>query len=119
MSGNSRLLVVESVLRQGNEPGMGKLMDMNMLVIHGGLERTEAEYAKLLRQSGFVLAKTEVTGSVVDGSRPSWHERPLLCLEGVETTYAAFSLQLPAELMFSRNAEAWSSLSGQATDPIW
>jgi hypothetical protein len=66
MSGNSRLLVLESVLRQGNEPGMGKLMDMNMLVIHGGLERTEAEYAKLLRQSGFVLAKTEVTGSVVD-----------------------------------------------------
>ncbi len=66
MSGDSRLLVVESVLQQGNEPGMGKLMDMNMLVIHGGLERTEAEYAKLLGQSGFVLAKAEVTGSVVD-----------------------------------------------------
>jgi hypothetical protein len=66
MSDNSRLLVVESVLQPGNEPGLGKLMDMNMLVIHGGLERTEAEYAALLRQSGFVLAKVRVTGSVVD-----------------------------------------------------
>ena len=66
MSEDSRLLVVESVLRPGNEPGIGKLMDMNMLVIHGGLERTEAEYAALLRQSGFALAKVRVTGSVVD-----------------------------------------------------
>jgi len=54
------------VLRPGNEPGLGKLMDMNMLVIHGGLERMEAEYAALLLQSGFVLAKVRVTGSVVD-----------------------------------------------------
>jgi len=66
MPDNSRLLVVESVLRPGNEPGLGKLMDMNMLVIHGGLERTEAEYVALLRQSGFALAKVRVTGSVVD-----------------------------------------------------
>jgi DNA-binding transcriptional ArsR family regulator len=66
MSENSRLLILESVLRPGNEPGLGKLMDMNMLVIHGGLERTEAEYASLLRKSGFVLTKVRMTGSVVD-----------------------------------------------------
>jgi quercetin dioxygenase-like cupin family protein len=66
MSDNSRLLVVESVLQPGNEPGLGKLMDMNMLVIHGGLERTEAEYAALLCQSGFVLVNMRITGSVVD-----------------------------------------------------
>ena len=66
MAENSRLLVVESVLRPGNEPGLGKLMDMNMLVIHGGLERTAAEYAALLRQSGFVLSNVRMTGSVVD-----------------------------------------------------
>jgi hypothetical protein len=66
MSENSRLLLLESVLQPGNAPGAGKLMDMNMLVIHGGLERTETEYASLLRESGFVLARVRVTGSVVD-----------------------------------------------------
>ena len=66
MPANSRLLVVESVLRPGNEPGVGKLMDINMLVIHGGLERTEAEYAALFRQSGFALAEVRATGGFVD-----------------------------------------------------
>lgn len=66
MSDDSRLLIVESVIRPGNEPGTGKLMDMNMLVIHGGRERTEAEYGELLSQSGFALARVRVTGSVVD-----------------------------------------------------
>jgi O-methyltransferase domain/Dimerisation domain len=66
MSDNARLLVIESVLRPGNEPDLGKLMDMNMLVIHGGRERTEAEFAALLQQSGFVLVQVRMTGSVVD-----------------------------------------------------
>jgi hypothetical protein len=66
MPDNARLLIVESVLRPGNEPGLGKLMDLNMLVIHGGLERTEAEYAVLLRRSGFELANVRVTRAVVD-----------------------------------------------------
>jgi hypothetical protein len=41
-------------------------MDMNMLVIHGGLERTEAEYSALLQSSDFRLAKVSPAGSVVD-----------------------------------------------------
>ena len=41
-------------------------MDLNMLVIHGGIERTAAEYAALLRESGFVLVDVRMTGSVVD-----------------------------------------------------
>ena len=66
MGENSRLLIVESVLRPGNDPVPGKLMDLNMLVIHGGIERTAAEYAALLRESGFVLVDVRMTGSVVD-----------------------------------------------------
>jgi hypothetical protein len=66
MAQGSRLLLVESVLRPGNEPCLGKLMDMNMLVIHGGLERTEAEYSALLRSSDFRLARVSPAGSVVD-----------------------------------------------------
>src|SRR6476660_6503259 len=36
-----RLLVVETVIPPGNEPSFGKLLDLNMLVVPGGLERTE------------------------------------------------------------------------------
>jgi hypothetical protein len=63
---NSGLLVMESVLRPANEPGSDTLMDMTMLVLHGGLERAEGEYGSLLRGSAFVFATVRVTGSVVD-----------------------------------------------------
>lgn len=50
-----RLLVVETVIQPGNEPDWGKLLDLNMLVMPGGQERTEAEYRKLLAAAGFTL----------------------------------------------------------------
>ena len=37
-----------------------------MLVIHGGLERTRAEFAALLREAGFALTDVILTGSTVD-----------------------------------------------------
>jgi len=42
--GARRLLVVESVIPPGNEPFFGKLLDVAMMVIPGGQERTEEEY---------------------------------------------------------------------------
>ena len=41
-------------------------MDVNRLVIHGGVERARAEFAALLDEAGFALADIILTGSAVD-----------------------------------------------------
>ena len=51
----SRLLVIEVVLGPPNEDLAGKLMDLNMLVMPGGRERTLPEWRALLTEGGFVL----------------------------------------------------------------
>ena len=40
-----KLLVIELVIPQGEEPFFGKWLDLHMLVMAGARERTEAEYA--------------------------------------------------------------------------
>ena len=50
---DGRLLLVESVIPPGNEPSFGKLLDLTMMVLPGGKERTEAEYRTLLRPVRF------------------------------------------------------------------
>jgi hypothetical protein len=55
MKPGGRLLIVEMVLPPGDTPHPGKMLDMVMLVVVGGIERTEAEYAALLSQAGFRL----------------------------------------------------------------
>ena len=55
MRPDGRLLIVETVLPEGNAPHQGKLQDLVMLVFPGGQERTEAEYAALLGKAGFRL----------------------------------------------------------------
>lgn len=57
MPGGARLLLVEHVLPPGDEPSFGKLLDLNMLLLPGGLERTEAEFRKLYEEAGFRLAR--------------------------------------------------------------
>jgi hypothetical protein len=66
MTRDARLLLVEAVIPPGNDACLGKLMDVNMLVIHGGLERSRAEFAALLDKAGFALADVIITGSTVD-----------------------------------------------------
>ena len=65
MSADSKLLVIESVIPSGNEPFGGKFLDLVMLLIPGGKERTEPEYRKLLEQAGFELARVIQTGTEV------------------------------------------------------
>jgi hypothetical protein len=48
-----RLLLVELVMRSGNEPSPARLMDLLMLVGCRGRERSEAEYRALLAGAGF------------------------------------------------------------------
>lgn len=54
---DGRLLVVELVLPEGQEPFFGKWLDLHMLVLLGARERTAAEYGALLRAGGFDLTQ--------------------------------------------------------------
>jgi hypothetical protein len=65
MKPDARLLIVETVLPPGETPHPGKILDMVMLVIPGGQERTEAEYDDLLGKAGFRLTRVVPTESVV------------------------------------------------------
>lgn len=66
------LLLVERVLPRGEGGRDAKLGDVNMLVLTGGRERSEAEFANLLRAAGFELERIVPTGSamsVLEASR--------------------------------------------------
>jgi hypothetical protein len=65
MAANARLLVVESVIAPGNEPSGGKLLDLAMMVIPGGVERTEEEYRELYSQAGFRMSRIIPTAAEV------------------------------------------------------
>ena len=65
MAPDGRLLIVETVLPPGDTPHQGKVQDMVMLVVPGGQERTEAEYAALLGKAGFRLTRVVPTESIV------------------------------------------------------
>ena len=60
---SGRLLVVERVVRPANEPDGTKLLDLHMLVMLGGRERTAAENAALLDQAGFRPGRVIPTSS--------------------------------------------------------
>lgn len=64
MTADSRLLLIESVVPEGNDPHPSKFMDLNMLVLtRGGRERTAAEYGALFEASGFELSRVIATPS--------------------------------------------------------
>ncbi|MBD2078643.1 methyltransferase [Leptolyngbya sp. FACHB-17] len=65
MSDQSKLLLVEGIIPPGNEPAPVKLIDMIMLLMTGGRERTEAEYRSLLRSNGFELTRVIPTPSML------------------------------------------------------
>ena len=58
-----KLLLVEMVVPADNRRDFAQAMDLNMLAILGGRERTEAEYRTLLEASGFRLEKVIATHS--------------------------------------------------------
>jgi hypothetical protein len=62
MAPGARLLLVEMVIEPGNEPFFGKWLDLHMLVMHGGRDRTRAEYERLLERAGFRLQQVIPTG---------------------------------------------------------
>ncbi len=67
---DGRLLLIESVIAPGNEPSFGKMLDLNMMVVPGGKERTEAQYRELYTAAGFRLERIVPTAadvSVIEG----------------------------------------------------
>jgi hypothetical protein len=51
----ARVVVVESIMPTGDEPHPMKVIDLTMLVLHTGRERTEDEFRALLDSGGFTL----------------------------------------------------------------
>lgn len=65
MKPGSRLLIIEMVLPTGDTPHPGKMLDIIMLTLPGGQERTEPEYRALLHKAGFRLNRVVATESAV------------------------------------------------------
>jgi O-methyltransferase domain len=65
MKPGSRLLIFEMVLPTGDAPHLGKMLDVIMLAITGGQERTEPEYRHLLNAAGLKLTRVVPTESAV------------------------------------------------------
>ena len=65
MKPDGKLLIVEMVLPESDEPHMGKMLDMMMMLVPGGEERTPSEYAALLEPNGFRVNRVVPTDSAV------------------------------------------------------
>ena len=57
MAQDGKVLLVESVIPGLNQPFFHKFMDLNMMVMNGGRERTLEEYRQILEAAGFRLRK--------------------------------------------------------------
>lgn len=55
MKPEARLLVIEQIVPEGNVPAFSKLLDVALMVVCPGRERTEQEFKTLFNQAGFVL----------------------------------------------------------------
>jgi hypothetical protein len=63
---HGRVLVVETIVPEGNDPSFAKLFDMMMLLFPpSGVERTEREFRTLLGDAGFTVASITPTASPV------------------------------------------------------
>lgn len=65
-----KIFIAENIIGSPNEPSLGKLLDIEMLVMCTGQERTEKEFKALLEKAGFKfdgVTKTEGPLSIVTG----------------------------------------------------
>ncbi len=62
---NGKVILLEMVVRPGNGPDLTKWVDLEMLMMAGGRERTEAEFSALLAKAGLRLTRVVPTRSPV------------------------------------------------------
>ena len=67
----AKVILLEGVIEPGNTPDFGKIMDLEMLALPGGRERTADEFRALFARAGFELTSVARTKS------------PLCVIEGV------------------------------------
>ncbi len=60
---SAKLILCEFIVPGKNLPGLSKIMDIEMLVMSGGAERTEDEFSTLLASAGFTLQQVVPTGT--------------------------------------------------------
>ena len=73
MTRRGRVLVVECVVPDGDESSFSKLLDLNMLVMNGGRERTQTEFQRLFAAAGLRMTRVVPTLSplsVVEAALP-------------------------------------------------
>ena len=58
-----KVILLESVLAPGNEPHLGKWIDIEMFMMPGGKERTEQEFKQLFEKAGLKLNRVVPTKS--------------------------------------------------------
>ncbi|MFH1017077.1 MAG: methyltransferase [Pseudomonadota bacterium] len=69
MPDNAKLLLIERVIKKRRPPLDHVLVDISMLVLTGGMERTDAQYRALLKAAGFRTTRilpTTVGASVIE-----------------------------------------------------
>jgi hypothetical protein len=69
MKPGGKVLILEDVIPRGDVPSIGKLVDLQMLVVPGGQERTEDEYRALCAAAGLTISRvltTSVSRCVVE-----------------------------------------------------
>ncbi len=67
---DGRVLVLDSVIPPGNQPFLGKYLDLTMMLVPGGQERTEPEFRQLFSAAGLTLERiipTATEVSVIEG----------------------------------------------------
>ena len=72
MPANGKVLVAETLVPAGNEPSQIKGIDVVMLAVTGGQERTEAHYAELFKAAGLRFERvinTQAPISILEASR--------------------------------------------------
>ena len=72
MKPDGKVLLVEMVLSEGSEFHPGKMLDIVMLTLPGGEERTPKEYAALLAKAGLRLTRVVPPTLRSASSRRSW-----------------------------------------------
>ena len=58
MRPGGRVVVIENLLGEIGEPGIAPLIDLNMMVLLTGRERTLAEFCGLLKDAGLRFSKS-------------------------------------------------------------
>jgi hypothetical protein len=65
MPDSAKLLIVEGVIGPGNTPSPFKWLDLVMMLCWGGMERTEKQYSRLVREAGLRLGRVIPTSTPV------------------------------------------------------